>query len=46
MIDRVRNAEMVEYMHMTREVLSAWVYYKRFATSILGVESGESAEGR
>ena len=46
LIERVRKAGMVEYMHMTREVLSAWVYYKRFATSILGVESGESADGR
>lgn len=44
LMDKIRGAEMVEYMHMTREVLSAWVYYKRFASSILGVESAEGAE--
>lgn len=41
---RVRDADVVTYMMMTRQVLSAMAYYKRFAVSILGVEAdaGES----
>lgn len=30
-----------EYILMTRRVLDAWIYYKRFAVSVLGVEGGQ-----
>lgn len=32
------------YMRHTRTVLAAWVYYKRFAVSILAVESASNGE--
>lgn len=35
---------LMEYVVATRRVLSAWVYYKRFAVSILNVESSQDAE--
>ncbi|MDW8104664.1 MAG: type III-B CRISPR module-associated protein Cmr5 [Armatimonadota bacterium] len=39
----VRNASASDYMLYTRRILSAWVYFKRFAESILKVSS--AAEG-
>lgn len=42
---RSRTAELSEYMRLTRHVLGALVWYKRFAQSVLGVEAGEEAEG-
>ncbi|GIW37719.1 MAG: hypothetical protein KatS3mg074_117 [Meiothermus sp.] len=30
------GADAIGYMHYTRRVLSAWVYFKRFAASVLG----------
>jgi CRISPR-associated protein Cmr5 len=33
-------------MHHTRRVLEAWVYFKRFAKSVLKVEAGGDDEGR
>lgn len=41
---KVVELELMDYMVATRRVLSAWVYYKRFAVSILKVESGQDAE--
>jgi CRISPR-associated protein Cmr5 len=35
---------ILEYMLHTRRVLSAWVYFKRFAVSILKVESARAEE--
>lgn len=40
-LDTVQNASAADYMHMTRRVLGAWVYFKRFAVSILKVEASE-----
>lgn len=42
-LERVQNASAAEYMHMTRRVLSAWVYFKRFAVSVLKVEAADKA---
>lgn len=39
----VRDASTEEYMLHTRRVLDAWVYFKRFAVSILKVEFAEEA---
>lgn len=41
----LRNASASDYMLYTRRVLSAWVYFKRFAESILKVSSAAGAEG-
>jgi CRISPR-associated protein Cmr5 len=35
-----REAELPEYMRLTRYVLIAMTWYKRFAQSVLGVEAG------
>jgi CRISPR-associated protein Cmr5 len=42
-LDAVRQAETLDYMLKTRRVLEAWIYFKRFAVSILRVESGKDA---
>ncbi len=39
-LEEVRNADTTMYMLHTRRILSAWIYFKRFAVSILKVESG------
>lgn len=44
LLDRVRTAATGQYMRYTRELLRAWVYYKRFAVSILEVEADADAE--
>lgn len=43
-LSNVQNVNAAEYMHMTRRVLSAWVYFKRFAVSLLKVDSSEQAK--
>ncbi len=40
----VREASASEYMLHTRRILSAWVYFKRFAESILEVKSAAAGE--
>ncbi|HOB31032.1 MAG TPA: type III-B CRISPR module-associated protein Cmr5 [Bacillota bacterium] len=35
-----RKAELAEYMKLTNDVMAALVWYKRFAVSVLKVESG------
>ena len=40
-LEQIERASAAEYMHMTRRVLGAWVYFKRFAVSILKVEASE-----
>ncbi len=37
----VRGANLSAYMRLTRHILGALLWYKRFAQSILGVETGE-----
>lgn len=41
---RVRNDDLAAYMLDTRRVLSAWIYWKRFAVSILKVESARDKD--
>jgi len=45
LVARSRTAELADYMRLTRNVLAALLWYKRFAQSVLGVEAGEEAEG-
>jgi CRISPR-associated protein Cmr5 len=45
---RVREADVVDTMLATRRILAAWIYFKRFAVSILKQEdarSGQEAAG-
>ncbi|WP_233498275.1 type III-B CRISPR module-associated protein Cmr5 [Meiothermus sp. QL-1] len=44
-LQAVQQADAIGYMHYTRRVLSAWVYFKRFAASVLGVHTGGRDEG-
>lgn len=39
-----RNADLPEYMLLTRNVLMALTWYKRFADSVLGVKAGMDRE--
>lgn len=34
-----RNAELSEYMHLTQQIMDALLWYKRFAQSVLDVDS-------
>ncbi|MBE3518906.1 MAG: type III-B CRISPR module-associated protein Cmr5 [Firmicutes bacterium] len=45
LIDRSRKADLEEYMHLSRRVLAALVWYKRFAQSVLGVEQDADVGG-
>ncbi len=36
----VRTADAITYMQQTRQLLDAWIYFKRFAVSILKAEAG------
>jgi CRISPR-associated protein Cmr5 len=40
-----REASLTNYLRLTQQTLAALLWYKRFAQSVLGVESGEDAEG-
>lgn len=40
-LEAVRDAPLLSYAHQTRTILAAWVYYKRFAESVLDVKAGE-----
>ena len=42
-LDAIRTASAMDYIRMTRQVLSAWIYFKRFAVSILKAESAHDA---
>jgi len=44
MCERSRKAELHEYMALTSNVMAALVWYKRFATSVLGVQSDVDVE--
>ena len=41
----VQGQPTAEYLHATRRILGAWIYFKRFAVSVLKVQSGQDAEG-
>ena len=38
------NQSLGDYLRLTQETLAALLWYKRFAQSVLGVESGEKAK--
>jgi CRISPR-associated protein Cmr5 len=40
----IRDASAAEYILYSRRILSSWIYFKRFAASILKVESPQEAE--
>ena len=40
-LQEARDSDTMTYMHHTRRVLSAWVYFKRFAESALTVDKKE-----
>jgi CRISPR-associated protein Cmr5 len=42
---RIEAMNTTEYMLATRQVLSAWLFFKRFAVSILKVKTGQDAQG-
>lgn len=46
LLERSRKAELAEYMRLTRNILAALSWYKRFAQSVLGVEAGADKEER
>lgn len=46
LLNAVRKAPANQYMLYTRRILSAWVYFKRFAESILKVSSAAAGEER
>lgn len=41
LLDKSRTAPLSDYMRLTREALSALLWYKRFAQSVLDVEPGD-----
>jgi CRISPR-associated protein Cmr5 len=43
LLERVRRAELSEYMRLTQQTLAALLWYKRFAQSILDVDASEAA---
>lgn len=40
----IRDGDAESYMLATRRILSAWIYFKRFAVSILKVESAQDED--
>ena len=42
--EKIVEASAFDYMHFTRRILAAWIYYKRFAVSVLKVERGGSSD--
>lgn len=41
LLARLRTADTATYLRDTRRILDVWVYYKRFAVSVLNVQPGE-----
>jgi CRISPR-associated protein Cmr5 len=40
LLTRVRESDVLQYQRYTRTVLDAWIYYKRFAVTVLHVPPG------
>src|SRR5690606_9314727 len=38
LLDAVRTAPLMTYIHYSRRIMSAWVYYKRFSASLLAAD--------
>lgn len=43
-VERVQTLDTWAYLHDTRRVLAVWIYFKRFAVSVLKVESSQAAQ--
>lgn len=43
-LNHVQTVSAAEYMHLTRRVLGAWNYHRRFAVTILGNDDGVNDE--
>jgi CRISPR-associated protein Cmr5 len=43
LLQTVRNSDVLQYQRYTRTVLDAWIYYKRFAMTVLHVAPGGEA---
>jgi CRISPR-associated protein Cmr5 len=41
LVQRAREAPLEEYMHLTRQVMAALLWYKRFAQSILEIKASD-----
>ncbi|SRR6266705_1188797 len=41
LVQKARGAELNEYMHLTRQVMAALLWYKRFAQSILDIKASD-----
>lgn len=46
LLETVRDSSALAYMHQTRRVLEAFVYFKRFAVSVLKVKGGDDNDDR
>lgn len=44
LLKNILDADSRQYMFYTRRILSAWIYFKRFAVSVLKVESAHGEE--
>ena len=44
LLKSAREAGIGEYMHLTRQVMAALLWYKRFAQSVLDVKSSETGD--
>lgn len=41
LVQKTRGAELNEYIHLTRQVMAALLWYKRFAQSILDIKASD-----
>jgi len=46
LLEQARNAELSEYMRLTQQTLSALLWYKRFAQSVLDIDASEATENK
>jgi CRISPR-associated protein Cmr5 len=46
LMERSRQAELREYMHLTQEIQGALLWHKRYAQSVLNVQQGEEEDNR
>ncbi|HEX8565162.1 MAG TPA: type III-B CRISPR module-associated protein Cmr5 [Pyrinomonadaceae bacterium] len=44
LLNQSRNAELPDYLRLSRQSIAALLWYKRFAQSVLGIEQGESED--
>ena len=43
-VEAIRTADTLTYIRYTRQILAAWIYFKRFAVSILEIDNGQIEE--